>query len=121
MIDVIEALSVVAILAAALVSGSLLAPYVARVFSRSPSRLDRFLNPLERGFYRTIGVDPDLVMGWRQYFFSALLLNIVQMVIAFIILTTQNLLPLDPQGFPGLRWDLALNTVISFATYISAV
>ena len=116
MIDVIEALSVVAILAAALVSGSLLAPYVARVFSRSPSRLDRFLNPLERGFYRTIGVDPDLVMGWRQYFFSALLLNIVQMVIAFIILTTQNLLPLDPQGFPGLRWDLALNTVISFAT-----
>jgi K+-transporting ATPase ATPase A chain len=55
-------------------------------------------------------------MGWKQYFFAGLLLNTVQMVIAFLILTFQGSLPLNPQGFPGLRWDLAFNTVVSFAT-----
>ncbi|HYB07338.1 MAG TPA: potassium-transporting ATPase subunit KdpA [Nitrososphaerales archaeon] len=116
MIDVAQAVAVIAILAAALVSGSLLAPYIVRVLNGQPSRLDRFLDPLERRLYRLIGTDSATTMGWKQYFFAALLLNIVQMVIAFAILVTQNLLPLNPQGFPGLSWDLALNTVVSFAT-----
>ncbi|MDG6956295.1 MAG: potassium-transporting ATPase subunit A, partial [Nitrososphaerota archaeon] len=63
-----------------------------------------------------IGADPTVAMGWRQYFFAALLLNLAQMAIAFAILVAQGVLPLNPQGFPGLRWDLALNTVVSFAT-----
>jgi len=116
LIDVAQAVAVIAILAAALVSGSLLAPYIVRVLNGQPSRLDRFLDPLERRLYRLIGTDSATTMGWKQYFFAALLLNIVQMVIAFAILVTQNLLPLNPQGFPGLSWDLALNTVVSFAT-----
>ena len=116
MIDVAQAFAVIAILAAALVSGSLLAPYIVRVLNGQPSRLDRFLDPLERRLYRLIGTDSATTMGWKQYFFAALLLNIVQMVIAFAILVTQNLLPLNPQGFPGMSWDLALNTVVSFAT-----
>ena len=116
MIDVAQAFAVIAILAAALVSGSLLAPYIVRVLNGQPSRLDRFLDPLERRLYRLIGTDSATTMGWRQYFFAALLLNVVQMVIAFAILVTQNLLPLNPQGFPGMSWDLALNTVVSFAT-----
>ena len=55
-------------------------------------------------------------MGWKEYFFAALLVNVVQMAIAFVILTLQGALPLNPMGFGGLHWDLALNTVISFAT-----
>ena len=38
------------------------------------------------------------------------------MAIAFVILTNQNVLPLNPRNFPGLNWHLALNTVVSFAT-----
>jgi K+-transporting ATPase ATPase A chain len=45
-----------------------------------------------------------------------LLVNVVQMAIAFTILIYQGMLPLNPQGFHGLSWDLALNTVVSFAT-----
>ena len=55
-------------------------------------------------------------MGWKQYFFAALFLNIAQMAVAFVILVGQGSLPLNPQGFPGFSWDLALNTVVSFAT-----
>lgn len=116
MIDAIQTFAVIATLAAALISGSLLAPYVVRVLSGAPTRLDRFLDPLERRFYRLIGADPTMTMGWKQYFSAALLLNVAQMAIAFIILVSQGSLPLNPQGFHGMSWDLALNTVVSFAT-----
>jgi potassium-transporting ATPase potassium-binding subunit len=116
LIDAIQALAVVVILAAALLSGDLLAPYVVRVLSGGPSRFDRTLGPIEMRIYRLLGTDPSVTMGWRQYFFAALLLNIVQMAIAFAILIYQGVLPLNPQGLPGLSWDLALNTVVSFAT-----
>jgi K+-transporting ATPase ATPase A chain len=38
------------------------------------------------------------------------------MVVAFLILVLQDKLPLNPLGFPGMHWDLAFNTVTSFAT-----
>ena len=99
-----------------LASAWALAPYIVGVFKRAPSRLDRFLNPIEKIIYRITGVDPGHTMGWKEYFLSALFLNIVQMAIAFMILTFQGLLPLNPQHFKGLPWDLSFNTVVSFAT-----
>jgi len=111
-----EAISVVAILGAALASGDLLAPYVVRVYNGGRGRADRILDPLESRVYRLLGTDPSAGMGWKEYFLSALALNLVQMALAFLILFYQNLLPLNPQGFPGLSWDLSLNTVVSFAT-----
>jgi potassium-transporting ATPase potassium-binding subunit len=116
LIDVTQAVVVILILAAALVSGSLLAPYIVGVLSGRPSRLDRILGPIERRVYQIVGTDPSMGMGWKQYFFAALFLNVAQMTIAFVILMGQGDLPLNPQGFPGLSWDLSLNTVVSFAT-----
>jgi len=116
LIDASQAVAVVAILGAALVSGNVLAPYIVRVLSRGPTRFDRYLDPIENRLYRLVGVDPATTMGWKQYFFAALFLNIAQMAIAFVILVAQGSLPLNPQGFPGLSWDLSLNTVVSFAT-----
>jgi potassium-transporting ATPase potassium-binding subunit len=55
-------------------------------------------------------------MGWREYFLSAVIVNIFQMSLAFIIFVFQNILPLNPQGFSGLSLDLAFMQVISFAT-----
>ncbi|MDV3278721.1 MAG: potassium-transporting ATPase subunit KdpA [Nitrososphaerales archaeon] len=116
MINLLQATFVILILGGTLVVAKLLSPYVARVFTRAPSRLDRFLNPVENALYRVIGVDPLHVMGWKEYFLSGLFLNIVQMAIAFLVLSYQGILPLNPQGFSGMNWDLALNTVVSFAT-----
>ena len=109
-------MDILLILGAVLVLGWFLAPYITRIFSRSPSRLDRFLNPVENLIYRITGVDQSHSMGWKEYFLSALFLNILQMMIGFLILFFQGRLPLNPQGFPGLSWDLAFSTVISFAT-----
>lgn len=116
MIDALQAGWVVAILGAAVLSGWLLAPYVVRVFNREPTRLDRFLDPVENAIYRVIGVDSKHTMGWKQYFFAALIVNVVQMALAAVILAFQGSLPLNPQHFPGLSWDLIFNTVISIGT-----
>jgi potassium-transporting ATPase potassium-binding subunit len=112
----IEVADVVLILAVGLVLGWFLAPYIVRVFTRAPSKLDRFLNPIENLIYKITGVDQSHSMGWKEYFLSALFINVLQMAIAFLILTFQGGLPLNPQGFHGLSWDLAFNTVVSFAT-----
>jgi K+-transporting ATPase ATPase A chain len=104
------------ILVIAILSGRLLAPHITRVFTRAPSRLDKILNPVERGIYRLVGVDPARGMGWKEYFLAAVIVNIFQMAIAFVIFSFQGVLPLNPQGFPGLSWDLAFMQVVSFAT-----
>jgi potassium-transporting ATPase potassium-binding subunit len=116
LISAIEAFAVVAILGAALLAGDLLAPYVVRVLTGAPGRLDKVLDPIEGRIYRLLGTDRSSTMGWKQYFLAALFVNIIQMAIAYLILAYQGILPLNPQGFPGLSWDLALNTVVSFAT-----
>lgn len=116
MIDFEQSLFVIAILGSALAAGKLLAPYIAGIFTRGASRFDRFLTPVENLVYKATGVDPSRAMGWKEYFLSGLFLNVAQMGVAFLILYFQGFLPLNPQGFPGMSWDLALNTVVSFAT-----
>lgn len=116
MIDATQAVSVILILGTTMVLARLVAPYITGVFRRAPSRLDRFLSPVENLIYKLVGVDPQHSMGWKEYFLSGLLLNVIQMAIAFMILSVQDRLPLNPQGFPGLSWDLSLNTVVSFGT-----
>lgn len=116
MIDIIQVSVILLILAIVLVVARFLAPYVTRAFDRSPSRLDRILNPLENWIYRFGGVNTSHLMGWREYFLSLLLLNVFQMTLAFAIFIFQDRLPLNYQGFPGLTWDLAFMQVISFGT-----
>jgi K+-transporting ATPase ATPase A chain len=116
MIDAIQAISVVLILGTTILTAKLIAPYLVRVYKRAPSRLDKVLNPIENFIYKICSIDPEHPMGWKQYFLAGLLLNVAQMVIAFLILVFQDKLPLNPLGFPGLSWDLAFHTVISFAT-----
>ncbi|TMI07245.1 potassium-transporting ATPase subunit KdpA [Candidatus Bathyarchaeota archaeon] len=116
MIDPSNLFILITILVIAILSGRLLSPHITRVFTLAPSRLDKILNPVERGIFRLVGVDPARGMGWKEYFLAAVIVNIFQMAIAFVIFSVQGVLPLNPQGFPGLSWDLAFMQVISFAT-----
>ena len=116
MIDAIQASVVILILGLVIAIGRLLAPYVTRVFSQAPSRIDRVLNPVERLIYRVAGVNPNHVMDWKEYTLSLILLNVLQMALGFLIFVFQDRLPLNPQGFPGLTWDLAFMQTISFGT-----
>ena len=116
MIQPNDLLTLLLILATAVILGRLLAPYITSIFTSAPNRIDRIVAPIENRIYRLLGVDPSRGMGWREYFLSALIVNIFQMSLAFIIFVFQNILPLNPQGFPGLNLDLAFKQVISFAT-----
>ncbi len=116
MIDVIQAISVILILGITILIAKLIAPYISRVYNRTPSRLDKVLNPVENFIYKICSINQAQSMGWKQYFLAGLLLNVAQMIIAFLILVFQSKLPLNPLGFPGLSWDLSLHTVVSFAT-----
>ena len=109
-------LTLLLILSTAIILGRLLAPHITSVFTSAPSRIDRVLSPIENRIYRLLDVDPTRGMGWREYFLSAMIVNIFQMSLAFTIFVFQNILPLNPQGFPGLNLDLAFMQVISFAT-----
>jgi K+-transporting ATPase ATPase A chain len=116
LIDLVEGSTIFLILGTAIAMGRLLAPYVSKVFERSPSRLDRILNPVENAIYRLGGINPTRSMNWKEYFLSVMFLNVIQMALAFFIFMFQDKLPLNPQGFPGLNWDLAFMQVISFGT-----
>jgi K+-transporting ATPase ATPase A chain len=116
LIDLAQVAFVGTVLAVVLVLAKLIAPYIVRVFARAPTRLDRILNPLENLAYKLCGVDPTKSMNWKEYFLAMMLLNGFQIVAGFMVLTFQGALPLNPQGFPGLSWDLAFHTATSFAT-----
>jgi potassium-transporting ATPase potassium-binding subunit len=78
--------------------------------------LDPVLKPLERITYKLLGVDPQREQGWKQYTFAMLAFSLVGVVFTYAILRLQHMLPLNPQGLPGLSHHLAFNTAVSFTT-----
>jgi K+-transporting ATPase ATPase A chain len=90
--------------------------YLARVWQGARTWLDPVLRPVEGLLYRAFGVKPDKSQTWLEYAFSMLAFSIASFVVLYLILRFQNLLPLNPQGFPGTSPDLAFNTAISFIT-----
>lgn len=74
------------------------------------------LGPVERGFYKLSGIDPEAQQGWRRYALHMLIFNVALMVLTYIVLRVQYYLPGNPQGLAGLTPHLAFNTAISFTT-----
>lgn len=93
-----------------------LGEYMGRVFQRESTFLDRVMQPVERGLYRLAGISVEDRMDWKAYTRAILLFNGIGLVFLFLLLTFQHLLPLNPQGFPGLSPLLAWNTAVSFVT-----
>ncbi|WGL78060.1 potassium-transporting ATPase subunit KdpA [Serratia marcescens] len=73
------------------------------------------LRGVEAGVWRACGIRAT-EMNWWQYALAILAFNLLGLALLFALLMTQGSLPLNPQGFPGLSWDLALNTAVSFVT-----
>ncbi|KTW00192.1 potassium-transporting ATPase subunit A [Sphingomonas yabuuchiae] len=74
------------------------------------------LGPVERGFYKLSGIDPEAQQGWRRYALHMLIFNVALMVLTYVVLRVQYYLPGNPQGLAGLTPHLAFNTAISFTT-----
>jgi K+-transporting ATPase ATPase A chain len=78
--------------------------------------LHRVLGPVENGFYKLSGIDPNAEQGWRRYAVHMLIFNAVLLLFTYAILRLQGVLPLNPLGFAGTSEHLAFNTAISFTT-----
>lgn len=78
--------------------------------------LHALLGPVERGFYRLAGIDPDKEQGWRSYAVHMLLFQLVLTLFTYAVLRFQAPLPLNPRNLPEIGADGAMNTAISFAT-----
>ncbi|MDI3256469.1 MAG: potassium-transporting ATPase subunit KdpA, partial [Kyrpidia sp.] len=111
-----DVLQMVLLLAAVLLAAWPLGRYMARVFQGQRTFLDPVLRPLERGFYRLVGVDESRDMSWKAYALAVLAFNAVGLVVLFLLQLIQGRLPFNPQQFPAVRWDTALNTAASFVT-----
>lgn len=70
---------------------------------------------VERVLWRVAGIRAE-EMGWLQYLLALLLFNALGGLALFALLMLQGVLPFNPQHLPGLSWDLALNTAISFVS-----
>ena len=78
--------------------------------------LHAVLGPVERGFYRLSGIDPDQDQSWRRYAVHMLIFNAILLFFTYAILRLQGVLPLNPLGYAGTSEHLAFNTAVSFTT-----
>ena len=70
---------------------------------------------VERGIWRLAGIRRQ-EMDWRQYLIAIVLFNAIGLAALMALLMCQGWLPFNPQHFPNLSWDLALNTAVSFVS-----
>jgi K+-transporting ATPase ATPase A chain len=93
-----------------------LGAYLARVWQGERTWLDPVLKPVERLVYAGAGVKPEKSQPWFGYAASFLAFSAASFVLLYLMLRFQDLLPLNPQGFPGLSPHLAFNTAVSFVS-----
>jgi K+-transporting ATPase ATPase A chain len=86
--------------------------YLVRVFDGSL----RWLAPLERGIYRLGGVDPTEDQHWTRYAGGMLLFSLASMLLTYLVLRLQQVLPLNPQHFAAVTDRQAFETSASFTT-----
>jgi K+-transporting ATPase ATPase A chain len=110
MVDVFVVLVLLVVLAVAL------GDWVHAVLTFRPTAADALFDPVDRAIYRLLGVDPDAPMGWRAWSRAVLATNVALGLAVLLLFFAQGALPLNPDGVPGMSWDLALHTAASFIT-----
>jgi len=111
-----DLLTLVAFLAAIILITPFLGRYIARVMEGERTVLSPVLRPIERGIYRIAGIDEAAEQGWKSYAISVLLMALVAIVVGYVMLRLQDVLPLNPNGASAQSPDLAFNTSVSFET-----
>ena len=93
-----------------------LGTYIAHVMDGKKTFLTPVLGGAENATYKLLHVDPTEQMGWKKYCLAVFLFSGFGLILLFLLQVFQNLLPLNPQQLPGVNWDLAFNTAVSFVT-----
>ncbi|MGH3102304.1 MAG: potassium-transporting ATPase subunit KdpA, partial [Thermoleophilia bacterium] len=94
----------------------LLGGYMARLYAGERVFMTPVVAPVERGIYRLLRVNPHAGQDWKAYARSLLVLSGLFWLVLYLILRTQTLHPLNPEGFHSGTWDVTFNTTSSFIT-----
>lgn len=71
---------------------------------------------LERATYRLLGVAPDDSMSFKRYAVTLLVSNAAMLLLGYMLLRLQGLIPGDALARAAQSPDLAFNTAVSFTT-----
>ena len=93
-----------------------LGTYIKKVMNGEKTILSKVLTPCENLVYRVMRVDKEEQMTGKKYTVSVLIFSGIGLVFLFLLQLLQGVLPGNPQGLPGVKWDLAFNTSASFVT-----
>ncbi|MEG3151423.1 potassium-transporting ATPase subunit KdpA [Sphingomonas sp. ZT3P38] len=72
--------------------------------------------PVEKGFYKLGGIDPNAEQSWRRYAVHMIAFNLALLLFTYFVLRFQDLLPMNPRGYAGIAPDGAWNIAVSFTT-----
>ncbi|HXY93373.1 MAG TPA: potassium-transporting ATPase subunit KdpA [Acidimicrobiia bacterium] len=98
------------------VTAPLLGRYMANVYEKKPSRLDRVFDPIEGLIYRLCRIDPDREQRWNVYTLSLLAFSVVGVLLVYVIQRVQSDLPFNPTDMVNVAPALSFNTAVSFMT-----
>jgi K+-transporting ATPase ATPase A chain len=115
-VPISDLLTLVAFLAVVILITPFLGRYIARVMEGERTILSPVLRPVERGIYRVAGIDETSEQGWKGYAISVLLMAFVAIVVGYVMLRLQDVLPFNPNGAAAQTPELAFNTSVSFET-----
>ena len=74
----------------------ILGVYIAKVMQGERTYLSPMLRPVERAIYRLSGIDETAEQDWKSYAISVLAMALVAVVIGYLMLRLQDVLPLNP-------------------------
>jgi potassium-transporting ATPase potassium-binding subunit len=86
--------------------------YLVRVYDGTA----RWLGPVEQLIYRLCAVDPAEDQHWTLYAGAMLLFSAASMLLTYVVLRLQHVLPLNPQHFPAVTDRQSFETAASFTT-----
>lgn len=93
-----------------------LGAYIKKVMNAEKTFLSKVLTPCENAVYKVMRVNKEEQMNWKEYAASVLIFSGIGLVFLFLLQILQGVLPGNPQGLPGVKWDLSFNTAVSFIT-----
>ena len=93
-----------------------LGAYIKMVMYGEKTLFTKILTPCENLVYKVMRVDKEEQMSWKKYLLSVLIFNGIGLVFLFLLQLLQGVLPGNPQGLSGVKWDLSFNTAVSFVT-----
>lgn len=93
-----------------------LGAYIKKVMNGEKTFLSKILTPCENAVYKVMRIKKDEQMNWKKYAVSVLIFSGIGLIFLFLLQILQGVLPGNPQGFSGVKWDLSFNTAASFVT-----